>query len=117
MTTGTIDFSVATSGRIESELCRQIVKIRLARNITQAELAREAGVSLRTIGRLEQGKGVSLDTFIRVLIALNLQQHLKTLLPDPSVRPMERISSGGSERKRARRKTAEDQDADWKWDT
>lgn len=116
MTTGTIDFSTATSIQIESALCEQVVKIRLSRNITQSDLASEAGVSLRTIGRLEKGEGVSLDTFIRVLIALKIQQNLETLLPDPSVRPMERIASGGGERRRARPKVSKDPASTWKWD-
>jgi transcriptional regulator with XRE-family HTH domain len=61
-----IDFSTATSGQIESALCKRLESIRLSRNITQAQLAKEAGVSPRTIGRLEKGLGVSMDTFIRV---------------------------------------------------
>lgn len=116
MATGNIDFSAATSTQIESAICEQVEKIRLSRNITQADLANEAGVSLRTIGRLEKGEGVSLDTFIRVLIALKIQQNLETLLPDPSVRPMERIASRGSERKRARPKVSKEQPSIWKWD-
>ena len=110
-----IDFSVATSSQIETALCRRLERIRLMRNITQAELAEEAGVSLRTIGRLEQGQGVSLDTFIRVLTALHIQQNLEGLLPDPSIRPMERIDSSGSERRRARKKRTSKQDSNWSW--
>lgn len=115
---GKIDFSMATSSQIETALCRRLERIRLMRNMTQAELAEEAGVSLRTIGRLEQGQGVSLDTFIRVLTALRIQQNLQGLLPDPSIRPMERIESGsgGSERRRARKKRTSKQDSNWSWE-
>ena len=65
-------------------------------------LTGEAGVAPRTIGRFEKGQGVSVDTFIRVLTALRIQQNLEALLPDPAVRPVERIGIGGGERKRAR---------------
>ena len=34
-----IDFSIATSEQIEDFLCRQLKKIRLTRNFTQAQLA------------------------------------------------------------------------------
>jgi len=71
-----IDFSVATSEQIEAALCKRLESIRLSRNITQAQLAEEAGVSPRTIGRLEKGQGVSVDTFIRVMMALGIQQSL-----------------------------------------
>lgn len=110
-----IDFSIATSKQIEAALCKQIETIRLARNMTQAQLARESGVALRTIGRLEKGEGVSLDTFIRVLTALRLQQHLAGLLPDPSIRPMERVSQRGRERQRARPKKRTEERAAWSW--
>lgn len=110
-----IDFSTATSEQIEAALCARLSRIRLSRNITQKQLADEAGVSLRTIGRMENGEGVSLDTFIRALIALRVQHSLEILLPDPAVRPVERVSESGEERQRARPKvTSEGQEA-WTW--
>ena len=110
-----IDFSLATSDQIEAELCQRLVSIRLSRNITQQELADQAGVSLRTIGRMEKGVGVSLDTFIRVLGALGIQQNLEALLPDPSIRPMERIGGGDRERKRAQSKETREKPVAWVW--
>jgi transcriptional regulator with XRE-family HTH domain len=96
-----IEFTVASSEQIEQALCQRLQTIRLARNITQIGLAREAGVSERTIRRMENGGGTSLDTFVRVLIALGLQTALAGLLPDPTVRPVER-AAGKRERQRAR---------------
>ncbi len=110
-----IDFTVATSEQIEAALCKQIENIRLSRNITQIQLAEEAGVSPRTIGRLEKGLGVSLDTFIRVLMALGIKQNLEALLPDPTVRPIERIDIGGGERKRARPGQSGGDRSIWSW--
>ena len=110
-----INFSVATSDQIEAALCKRLENIRLSRNITQIQLADEAGVSPRTIGRLEKGQGVSVDTFIRVLTALGIQQNLEALLPDPTVRPIERIDIGGGERKRARPDLSSDERAIWSW--
>lgn len=111
-----VDFTIADSGKIEAALCEQLENIRLSRNMTQKQLADEAGLSTRTIGRLAKGAGVSLDTFIRVLIALGIQQNLDGLLPDPTVRPMERIATGGTERKRARPKEPEEGvEATWTW--
>ena len=110
-----IDFSVATSGQIEAALCKRLESIRLSRNMTQQLLAEEAGVSLRTIGRLEKGQGVSLDTFIRVLTALRIQQSLESLLPDPTVRPIERVGVGSGERKRARPVRVSHEPPAWSW--
>lgn len=110
-----IDFSLATSVQIERALCKRLEKIRLSRNTTQAHIAEEAGVSLRTMGRLENGKGVSLDTFIRVMAALRVQDNLQTLLPDPSVRPVERVGANAWERKRARPVTEKSEKSQWVW--
>jgi len=110
-----LDFSVATSTQIEAALCKRLESIRLSRNTTQAQLAEEAGVSLRTIGRLEKGEGVSLDTFIRVLAALGIQSNLEALLPDPTVRPIERVGIGGGERKRARPVPSSPDRPVWSW--
>jgi transcriptional regulator with XRE-family HTH domain len=111
-----IDFAIATSEQIEAALCQRLEKIRLTRNITQAQLAQEAGVALKTIARLEKGQGVSLDTFIRVSLALGLQSHLQNLLPDPTIRPVERAShSDGMERRRARPAPAGQDKPAWSW--
>ena len=110
-----IDFSVATSNQIEAALCRRLESIRLSRNMTQVQLAKEAGVSPRTIGRLEKGQGVSMDTFIRTMRALRIQQSLEALLPDPTVRPIERAGIGTGERKRARPVQHSDERSTWSW--
>lgn len=104
----------ATPEEIEAELGRRLEKLRLGRNINQTQLAEEAGVSRRTITRLENGGGVSLDTLIRVMTALGLADRLATLLPDPGVRPIERVRLKGRERRRARPK-AKPPAAEWSW--
>ena len=110
-----IEFSITTSDQIETALCKRMESIRLSRNITQEQLADEAGVSPRTIGRLEKGQGVSMDTFIRVMIALRIQQNLEALLPDPTVRPIERIGLDAGERKRARPTKSINELPTWSW--
>lgn len=97
------------------DLGARIARARLARNMPQARLAREAGVSTRSITRLEAGESVALDTFVRVLAALGFADQLTALLPDPSVRPAERVRLAGRERQRARgSKVAPDATA-WAW--
>jgi transcriptional regulator with XRE-family HTH domain len=110
-----IDFSIATSDQIEGFLCNQLKNIRLIRNFTQAHLAKESGISIGTIRRFEEGKNASLNTFIRILMALDLQQNLETLLPDPAIRPIERVNTGGSERQRARPIQSDTYNSTWVW--
>ncbi len=109
-----IDYDVASPEAIESELGQKLDRLRLSKNINQSALAKEAGVSRRTISRLENGEGTSLDTLIRVMRALGVVDRLAALLPDPTTRPIERINLGGRERKRARMKKTPDTGA-WVW--
>lgn len=109
-----IDFELAAALEVEAALGRRLEEIRLSRNINQTDLAAEAGVSRRTITRLENGEGVSLDTLIRVMRALGLAGRLAALLPDPGVRPIERVRLKGKERKHARRKSTRTP-LDWTW--
>ncbi len=51
---------------------------------------------------------------MRVLQALGLSDHLAALLPDLSVRPLERVRFHGRERQRAGRKSAVTPTA-WTW--
>jgi transcriptional regulator with XRE-family HTH domain len=104
--------SVEASLRVVGD---RLSKIRLSRNLTQASLAREAGASLSSVKRLEAGENVSLDTFIRVLTALGLIGHLSAFLPDPQVRPIERVRRDGRERQRARGSAPVARATDWAW--
>jgi len=99
------------------EIGARIERLRLSRNITQAELAEDAGISERTQRRLESGAGATLDTLVRVLLALKIHQNLDLLVPDPRVRPIERVRIGGSERQRSRSKTSAKPKKQWRWRT
>lgn len=99
------DFSTASSESIISTLGQRLEAIRLSQNISQADLAAAASVSRSTITRLADGQGISLDSFVRILQALGLGDHLAALLPDPRVRPVDRVRLEGKERQRARART------------
>ncbi len=60
--------------------------------------------------------GGTLDSVIRLLQALRLESHLKNLLPDPGIRPVERLELGVNERKRARTLAPAAQHKPWTWD-
>ncbi len=110
-------FSSAPVESIEAALCNRLESIRLAKNITQQQLADNAGVSRRTISRMENGEGISLDTLIRVMRALDLANHLEMLLPDPDIRPIDRVKSKTKKRQRASgsRRQPSMVKEDWKW--
>jgi transcriptional regulator with XRE-family HTH domain len=83
------------------ELGRRLARTRLERNLTQAELAAEAGVSKPTLERLEAGETTALSTFLRIIRALGLLDALDRLVPEPTPSPIERLKLEGKKRRRA----------------
>ena len=86
---------------ILSEIGERVSHCRLDRNLTQAKLAAAAGVSKRTIERMESGESVQLTSFVQILRALDLVQNLEALVPKTSADPLELPRLGGKRRKRA----------------
>lgn len=106
---------VSTTKSAMQALGERLAQLRLARNFTQAALAREAGTSASSIKRLEAGANASLDTLLRVLKVLGLDGRLLDSLPAPGVRPVERARLGGRERQRASTPAQTPRATDWAW--
>ncbi|MEN8145534.1 MAG: helix-turn-helix transcriptional regulator [Gemmatimonadota bacterium] len=83
------------------QLGERLARHRLNRNLTQAELARAAGISTRTVARLEGGDATQLENFLRVLMALGLGGALDRLVPDVPESPIQPLERSGRTRKRA----------------
>ncbi|MDR0350545.1 MAG: helix-turn-helix domain-containing protein [Coriobacteriales bacterium] len=66
----------------------RIKRLRLDMDMRQEELASRAQISVPTITRLENGKGSSLQTLIKVLQVLRQESWLEQLAPQPSVNPI-----------------------------
>ncbi|MFZ1839140.1 MAG: helix-turn-helix domain-containing protein [Dokdonella sp.] len=79
----------------------RISQRRLQRNRSQAHLASEAGVSKRTLERVEAGGSIQLSNFIRILRALDLLDGLDALLPEPLPSPLQQLKLQGRQRQRA----------------
>ncbi len=104
-----------TSQQIGAAIGSRLARLRLSRNVTQAMLAEDAGIALRTLRRLEAGNPSTLDTFLRVAVALDLGDAILGAIPTGQIRPIERVSRTGSERQRARPRPREDRDPTWAW--
>ncbi len=94
----------------------RMARRRLTLGMTQAELADEAGMSKRTIERIEAGASAQTLTFIRVVRVLDLLQGLDKMLPDAEPSPMELLKLKGKVRKRAApRRSADRANEKWEW--
>ena len=94
-----------TDQNILSALGGRLARQRLSRNLTQATLAREAGVSKRTVERMEAGESVQLNNALRVLRVLELLGGLDRLVPEVPASPMAALEAERGRRKRARDRT------------
>lgn len=99
-----------------TELGRRITEYRLNQDKTQAALALEAGVSTRTMARVERGDSVQASSIIRILRALRLVENLDTLIPKPAISPVQQLKMRGKRRQRASSKSAQPKkEAPWSW--
>ncbi len=98
------------------ELGRRLVQLRIGMNLTQAELARKAGVGKRTLERVEAGETTQTRTLVRIFRELDLLTKLEIVLPEPAARPRHAIQKVGQIPQRAtRKKTNIDSTEEWKW--
>jgi len=96
-----------TDTAILRELGARLAAKRLERNLTQAALAEQAGVSKRTLERLESGEvATQLSGFVRVCRALDLTERLDLLVPEPVPSPLAQMKLQGRQRQRASGKRA-----------
>jgi transcriptional regulator with XRE-family HTH domain len=73
---------------LQSDLGKRVRQLRLFRNVDQRTIAERAGISLRALGKLENGRGSTLETLLRTLKALDYVQGIEMLAPEVTVNPI-----------------------------
>ena len=68
-------------------LGNRIKAYRIMKGMSQKDLADKAGISGRSISRLEQGTSVQTETLFKILEALDLGDNIDMLVPDQTKRP------------------------------
>ncbi len=95
------DYSQMTDEGALKQLGERLSRMRLDRNLTQAEVATEAGVHKNTVFRLEAGGSTQTKNLVRVLRALGLLDRLDALVPEPVPSPLKQLEAADHQRKRA----------------
>lgn len=99
---------------------QRVRQYRLNRNITQATLARETSLSVTAIKKAEKGDS-TLNTYIRILAALDKTENLLAAFPDEGESPVQLMRNQGKVKQRARQKSSDrqaiampsDEELDW----
>ncbi len=107
----------ATDGAVLRELGGRLAQVRLEQNLTQAQLAKQAGLSKRTVERLESGSvATQLSGFIRVCRVLDLMERFDLFVPEPVPSPVEQLKLRGRRRQRASgKRKAKRVPKKWQW--
>ena len=87
-------FNPKTPNDIAHELVEKIKQHRKKLKISQAQLASKSGVSLGSIKRFESKYEISLNSFIKILIALNLEGDLENLFTQKSYTSIDEVING-----------------------
>lgn len=89
---------------------------RVELELTQSDLAGEAGVSKRTVERVEAGESVQTVNLIRILRVMDLLEALDAVIPAAGPRPMDLLKLRGRERQRASsKKRNKESGEEWSW--
>lgn len=87
-------FNPKTPNDIAHELVEKIKQHRKKLKISQAQLASKSGVSLGSIKRFESKYEISLNSFIKILIALNLEQDLENIFTQKKYNTIDEVING-----------------------
>ena len=82
----------------------RLKQYRINAGLTQQDLENKSGVSVRSISRLEQGASVQLESLIKILSALNLENNIDLLIPDQTKRPSFYLKDNEKPKQRVRKK-------------
>jgi transcriptional regulator with XRE-family HTH domain len=91
-----------TTEELLKSLGERIRKLRLSKDLLREDVAKKAGVSLRTLGSLEKNGRGTIETLLRVLRALGEPAPLNSVVATTPISPMALLRIG-PDPKRARR--------------
>lgn len=105
-----------TDETILAEIGERLSRRRLAQQMTQADLAEQAGIGKRTLERVEAGATAQFSTIIRVFRVLGLLEKLDQALAEPAIRPLEAAARKGKARQRASGRGKSMERKPWTWE-
>lgn len=110
--------NTASDAAILATLGQRLARRRIDSGLTQAELARQAGVGRATVERLEAGHSTQMSSLVRVLRVLDLLDALLDVVPAAGPRPMDLLKLRSKARQRASSagKKARASGKPWTWD-
>ena len=105
-----------TENSLLLELGKRVKARRLDIQLSQAELAEQAGLSKRTIERIETGNSTQTVNLLRIFRILKLLDNFYSAIPEATLKPMDLITRRVKEKKRvSRRQKSVSPGKAWEW--
>jgi transcriptional regulator with XRE-family HTH domain len=107
--------SLQSDDAILKEIGRRLARRRMDQGHTQADLAEQAGVSKRTVERIESGHSSQMSSMIRILRVLGWLAGIDQLFPETGPSPMDLLRMKGKQRQRASGRRTQNTEDRFKW--
>lgn len=108
MPTSNINWKLLKDEKVVEQLGKELRRMRLERNLSQAEVAERAGLDRTTIVKLEAGRAATLMTVVQVLRAMDKLEVLDSFHEEAQLTPYQLVEQQAKyftkQRKRASRK-------------
>ncbi len=82
---------LAPQEAVSQELGRRLEQTRKQRSLSQMALARQAGIGVATLRRIEDGQDAQMGSWIKLMRALNQLPAIDALLPEDIRSPMAEV--------------------------
>lgn len=102
------EYKIVSNAEVQRVIGERLKQERLNQNLTQVDLAKQCGVSRRTLVGAERGEGSTLDTLISILRGLGILHRLVDVIPPAEPSPIQLAKLKGKRRQRASSKPKED---------
>jgi transcriptional regulator with XRE-family HTH domain len=107
---------ILSDGALLAEIGERIASRRIEFQLTQAQLADQAGVAKRTVERFENGVSTQMSSAIRIFRVLDLIPQLDRMIPEITPTPMDLLKRNVKVRKRASSPHSDENPEPWSWD-
>lgn len=108
MPTSNINWKSLKDDKVLQQLGKELRRMRLSSNLSQAEVAQRAGLDRTTVVKLEAGRAATLLTVVQVLRAMDRLDVLDRFHEEPQLTPYQLVEQQekylAKQRKRASRK-------------
>ena len=103
-----INWTLLKDEKVVEQLGKELRRMRLSGNLSQAEVAKRAGLDRTTVVKLEAGRAATLLTVVQVLRAMDRLEVLDGFHEEPQLTPYQLVEQQekymAKQRKRASRK-------------